>query len=449
MCSEDFAVNERSVIESMSKVIKGDLCTGCGTCVGICPNDAVQMVRDASKGIYLPHLDKAKCNECGLCLKACPGQEVDFRGLNLEVFGREAEDILLGNYLDCYVGHAEDYDIRFNSASGGLVTALLIFALEQGVIDGALVTNMSQENPLEPQPFIARTKGGIIAAARSKYCPVPANIALKEILRQNGKFAVVGLPCHIQGIRKGEQVSAELTERIVLHFGLVCHHAPTFLATEYLFRSLGIPKEQVTQIRYRGDGWPGRMTIAGKGSTKTLPLFSELYQGGLFQRFFYPLRCTTCLDKVSQLADISFMDAWLPELSEHRIGESLIVSRSQMGQELIQSAQATEVIEINEVSRDKVMQSQSLALESRQRSAGLSLRKQLRKAVPVYYRRLPRARLADYLQAALLYMQIAISRRRHLWFLVGWYSVLWRLARFFKRKLKESRGRLFHPKGVH
>ena len=434
---------------TIEQVVRSGLCTGCGTCAGICPADAIQMVINDSKGIYVPHLDKERCNECGICFEACPGHEVDFGALNLDVFGREPEDILIGNYLNCYVGHASDYDIRYNSASGGLVTALLIFALEQGIIDGALVTKMSEDNPLETQPFIARTREEIISAAKSKYCPVPANIALEEIIKDDGKFAVVGLSCHIHGIRKAEQISATLKERIVLHLGLVCNHAPTFLATEYLLQRLGFPKGQVIKISYRGEGWPGQMTIVAKDSTKDIPHFSDSYWGVIFQKFFYPLRCTTCLDKVSELADISFMDAWLPELSEHRIGESLIVSRSQIGQKLIQSAQAAKAIEINQVPRDKVMQSQSLALVSRQRSARLSLRNQFRKAVPIYYRALPRARLTDYLEAALLYLQISISRRRHLWFLVGWYSALWRLARFSKRKLKEIRGNLSHFKGVY
>ena len=37
----------------------------------------------------------------------------------------------LGRYLGCYVGHACDGSMRYNSASGGMVRALLIFALEQ------------------------------------------------------------------------------------------------------------------------------------------------------------------------------------------------------------------------------------------------------------------------------------------------------------------------------
>ena len=150
-------------------------------------------------------------------MKVCPGHEVDFKGLNLEIFGKEPEDILIGNYLNCYVGHATDYDIRYNSASGGLVTALLIFALEEGLIDGALVTRMKKDKPLEPEPFIARTREEIIEARGSKYCPVPANVALREILEANEgeRFAVVGLPCHIHGMRRAQRVDARLKERVV------------------------------------------------------------------------------------------------------------------------------------------------------------------------------------------------------------------------------------------
>ena len=438
-----------TVDKTIFKIVENGLCTGCGTCAGICPVDAIEMVIDHKKGIYIPQIDEEKCNQCGLCFEVCPGHSVDFKQLNLEIFGKEPDDTLIGNYLNCYIGHATDYDVRYNSASGGLVTALLIYALEERMIDGALVTRMKKNKPLEPEPFIARTKDEIIEAAKSKYCPVPANIALKEILHRDGKFAVVGLPCHVQGVRKAEQVSAEIRERVVLRLGLVCNHTPTFLATEYLLQKLGISKVQVTKISYRGDGWPGQMTVVAKDSTKAIPHFADLYWGFTFQNFFYPVRCTTCFDKVSELADISFMDAWLPELSKHRIGESLIVSRSQMGQELIQSARVAKLIEINKVPRDKVMQSQSLALVSRQRSAGLSLLKQLGKAVPVYHRRLPRVKLTEYLRTALFYLQISISRRRHLWFLVEWHSVVWRLARFSKRKLKETWSHLFHFEGVY
>lgn len=124
--------------------------------------------------------------------------------------------------------------IRYNSSSGGLITQLLIFALEECIIDGAQVTRMKNDNPLEPEPFIARTKEDIIGASTSKYCPVPANIALKEIIdsKKGEKFAVVGLPCHMHAIRKAEQINKKLSEKTVLHVGIFCGHSSNFLGTK-------------------------------------------------------------------------------------------------------------------------------------------------------------------------------------------------------------------------
>jgi len=408
--------------------------------MALCPSSAIRLTKNNSRGVYLPSIDDKACNQCRICFDVCPGHSVDFKELNENIFGKEPEDILLGNYLGCYVGYATDYKIRYDSASGGLVTSLLIFTLEKGMIDGALVTRMKRDNPLEPEPFIAKTKEEVISAAKSKYCPVPANIALREILERDGKYAVVGLPCHIQGIRKAETVNKKLRERIALHFGLVCNHAPTFLATEYLLQKLGVSKNQVSRIDYRGKGWPGQMTITLKNAkTKFVPYFCELYWGSAFQCFFYPKHCATCIDKVCELADISFMDAWLPELCDDRVGESIIVVRNPTGRELTQAALAAKVIELEEVPSDKVIQSQSLSLVRRRYSAIISLLKTLGKQVPTRDRPLLKAGLTDYSRAALLSLLTYISEKRRLWFLVSWYSILWKLARSSRQRLRATK----------
>ncbi len=439
--------------KTIKAVVKDGLCTGCGTCTGICPTNAIEMVIDHRNGIYVPQLDEERCNDCGICYEVCPGHSVDFRDLNQKIFGKEPEDILIGNYLNCYVGHSTNYDIRYNSASGGLVTALLTFALGKGMIDGALVTRMKRDNPFEPEPFIARTKEEIISAAKSKYCPVPANIALREILEREGKYAVVGLPCHTQALRKAERINTRLKERIVLHFGLVCNHAPSFLATDYLLQKLGVSKERVSKIDYRGKGWPGQMSITlGDGSTKLVPHFAELYWGVVYQDFFYPSRCAICRDKICELSDISFMDAWLPELSQEKVGESIIVVRRRAGQELLQSALTAKAVELEKIPKDKVMQSQSLALVRKRYNARFSLFKRFGKEVPNYNQPLSKVRLADYLGAVSLYSRTYISGRRRLWFLVDWYLTLWRLARFSKWKLRAIKRylvRLLHLERVH
>lgn len=402
--------------KTIESVIERGLCTGCGTCAGICPLSAIEMVKSDSKGIYIPRLDKERCNQCGLCLEVCPGYFVDFEQLNLELFHKEPKDILLGNYLKCYIGHASDYDIRYNSASGGLVTALLIFALEEEIINGALVTKMSDANPLEPQPFIARTREEIISASKSKYCPVPANMVLKEILKakEGERFAVVGLPCHIHGLRKAEGGNYKLKEKIALHLGLICSHPMSFLGTEFLLRQRGIANENVIKLDYRGRGWPGGMSIQLKNGNRLFIPHADV--GRVCGMAFYPIRCTLCCDGACELADISFGDAWLPEFSDDKIGTSVVISRTRKGEEILQRMMHNRKVELSGITGDKAAQSQgNLRFKKDAIQMRFFLSRLAHHSTPIYKTKLRRAKPTDFLKSALLYLGLYLSSKRRLW----------------------------------
>lgn len=423
-------IRENKTIEETRSL---ELCTGCGTCVGVCPNSAVEMVRNI-EGIYDPRLNIEQCNECGICFRVCPGHSVDFKELNLAIFNRKREDTLIGNYINCYIGHSTDLDIRYNSASGGLVTTLLLFAIEEGIIDGALLTKMNDKNPLQPEVFIAETGREIISASKSKYCPVPVNIALKEILKKDGKFAVVGLPCHIHGIRKAEMLNKKF-EKIILHFGLSCRNASTFLATEYLLRKMKINKQDVKKLDYRGEGWPGGMTITLKdGSRKFIPLFSLLFKGGVFKSYFIPQRCVLCSDKSNELSDISFGDPH--RLSDDKIGESLVISRNRTGEELLQNAVSSKKIELRKIDSDKVEQSIALYPIKKRLKARIFFSKIRGKKVPFHNEQLQQSSFSDYLNAILLYMQLNISSKKYLWSLLDLHIVLLKTMSYFKHSLE-------------
>jgi coenzyme F420 hydrogenase subunit beta len=350
--------------QTIGEVVKQGPCTGCGTCAGICPASAIWMERDERKGIYIPKLIEEECNQCGICLDACPGRFVDFDKLNLEIFGKEPKDILLGNYTSCYLAHAADSQIRYNSASGGMVTSLLLFALGQGLIDGALVTRMKKDSPLEPESFIARTREDILQASGSRYCPVPANIAIQEILEKDGKYAVVGLPCHISGIRKAEAVSPILRERISLHLGIFCSHTATFRGTEFLLRKLGIRKEEVAEISYRGGGWPGGVTIKLKnGGARFIPNQGSLWNTIFSGFFFTPSGCLSCNDVTNELSDVSFGDPWLPEImATEKTGRSVVISRSEQGEAVLHAASSKGAIELSALDAKDAIRSQRLFL---------------------------------------------------------------------------------------
>src|SRR5665648_295329 len=133
--------------KNIQEVLKQDLCAGCGTCIALCPAEALTLIEETKRGVLLPQIDEDKCTQCGVCLTVCPGFRVDFKQVSsIEYSGKH--DFYVGNYLKCYSGYAADQNLRYNSSSGGLVTALSIFALEIGWVDGIIVTKMNPEKPL-------------------------------------------------------------------------------------------------------------------------------------------------------------------------------------------------------------------------------------------------------------------------------------------------------------
>jgi len=422
---------------NVEEVYKHGLCTGCGTCVNICPKSAIEIIKDEYKGVYIPQVNKERCNECGLCVIVCPGHSVDFKELNLDIFNKLPKNKLLGNHIACYVGHATDYTIRYNSTSGGLVTALLTFALEEGIIDGALVTRMNIHKPLEPEIFIARSKKDIVSASGSKKCPVPMNSKLNEILNEKGRFAVVGLPCHIHGIRKLEIVRKELRKKIVLHFGLFCGGSVTFLGTKYFLKTQGIKEEDVKRLSYRGMGWPGQMSILLENGEEIISkrlaersFFRLVLYRSAFHYDFIPNRCLLCPDQTCELSDVSFGDPWLPEyLKKEKVGKSLIISRTEIGEKLLKNALSRGKIRLNGIDINDVLRAQNYSFKNGVNHR-ISKLKIFGKAVP-HYTLNARVQPSFFSHPdMLLYLPSYISSKRWLWPLLPINAIARELLRF-------------------
>lgn len=414
-------MNDRSI----NNVVAKGLCTGCGTCISMCPTEAIELKMDEKKGVYSPQINSNNCINCGICLEVCSGEFVNYYDLNIKIFGKTPTNILIGNYINCYAGYANDYDTRYNSSSGGLATALLIFALEEGIIDGALVTRMKKNNPLEAEPFIARTKEEIIEASKSKYCPVPLNIVIKEILNSVGdeKIAVVGLPCHIQGLRKAEEMDNKLKRKIAFRIGIMCSHTMNSNATEFILNNLmKLKKDEILSIQYRGNGWPGSFSVE---TTQGEKKYHPYTPGRHIQRyppvgilhllhFFTPDRCMMCSDQNCELSDISLGDAWLPEFKiKDSIGTSVIAIRTAAGQKLLEQAKLKGSIQIENMSVNKLIQSQADVLYFKKRTSN---------AIRKFYKNRPEVNLTllrpnfkDYLLASIFYIHMRISSKRCLW----------------------------------
>lgn len=415
---------------------------GCGTCEAACPIDVITVECDKRRGYYVPAVDSEGCTACGLCLDVCPGASVDVERLADEFLDGISRERLLGRFQECYIGHASSPEIRFNSASGGLITALLIHALENGVIDGALVLSTSQSNALETRPYVATSPAEIIQASGSQYRPSASNVALRHILSADGRFAAVGLPCHIHAIRKWETVRQSLREKIVLHLGLFCANNNTYHGTEYFLRQSGIDPAQVCEIRYRSEGWPGKISVTLQDNTRRV--FPRATTEKRWQRralmssaFHYDFsipRCLLCPDQTAELADISFGDPWLKEyLAEERIGKSLIIVRNEAASHLLTKAVEDGALVLEHAAVDRVKRAQNYAYKAAV-GGRIRLRKMLGRPVPDYGNRNLAFASGD-LWSALRYLPSYFSHHRSLWPFLHLLALASRAGQLARNKL--------------
>lgn len=421
---------------NIESVVNNNLCTGCGICFSSCPSMAIRMEKD--KMGYSPRIDYAKCNNakgCTVCFEVCPGHSVDISKLSTELFLKNSKDVNIGQFKSCYTGYSTDYYVRYHSASGGVITQLLIFMLEQRLIKGALVTCMDKKNPLEPEVIVAKTKEEVIEARSSKYCPVPVGIGLKEIMSQEGKFAVVGLPCHIHGFRKAQAFFPELKKRIFICLGTYCSSTKSFGATEYLVKRLKIPRDSIETFAYRDEGCLGSMKVVLKtGETKKIP-FINYYPS--LRSFFIPFRCTLCIDHTAELADISFGDIYIPEYWDDKIGTTSIIVRSENGKTLLENAQENKYIALKKIDKELIVKSQREMLERKKKhiAVKVALMKFFRKQYPKYDYIMPKISLIDsiryFVSTIILYFEIAIGNKRKFWPFIKWLD-------FIANKLKKK-----------
>jgi len=311
-------------IKNVLFVSNNCMCTGCGVCAAICPHNAINMIVNERKGSYQARVNFEVCTGCTICLKSCP----PLTWSNEQKTDKYNE--LIGDYINSYAVYANDEYIRINSASGGFVTTLLIYLLEKKYISGAVVVKRDKDSPLFSNPFIATTKEEILNAKGSKYSPVKYDKVIKDIIENNYKdLAVVGLPCHIEGISKAMLINKKLRDRIKYKISLVCGQAPNFLAYEYIMNKFGIKIDEIKELKNRGDGWPGYMQIKTDTKDIKVPYRSKYSMGMVLSSpLFTPLACQMCPDPVGFEADICVSDAWLDKYMGDTQGISLILTKS-------------------------------------------------------------------------------------------------------------------------
>ena len=246
------------------EVITNGLCTGCAGCVVACPHDVLGY--DDTLGIYKPfHLEEEDgpggCGHgdrgCTSCTRACPR----FRSWETEIdtfmFKREREaDEVDGISKDIILARATDKYVLDKGQDGGLVSAMLIYALEKGYIDGALVSYLEGDGSTwKAIPGVARNKDEILAAAGSRYTYSANTMAYAQAVGMGlEKLALVGMSCmsSVPSVMTARK-AGKPARKFALNIGLLCSKTFDDAIFEELFEAkYGLKKQDMVKMNIKG-----------------------------------------------------------------------------------------------------------------------------------------------------------------------------------------------------
>ncbi len=335
----------------VERVLSRDHCSGCGLCVGLCPY--LKNIREHTVLIHPCGLDD------GNCFKICP--QID--PIRLEL----AKGDPLGSYRSIHYARATDAEAQRRGQYGGVTSALTCFALESGLIDGALLTGGGGSE--YPRPVVAHTRDEVLACAGSKYTAAPTLMAFHRAAREHRSLGIVGRPCQVAATRRlqerGPQWQSSAphhsdlgASKIGLVIGVFCFWAldPAFhrLAARYAagrkIVKFDIPKNlgPVLYVLPHGTveaaGASGAAGVAFQPEAAPIPVPIPMEE----IRPLIKQSCLSCPDVTSELADISVGS------TEHLDEYNTLIARTEAGEQLVKKAVAAGVIEIMEYPAERL-----------------------------------------------------------------------------------------------
>lgn len=183
------------------EICKQEKCTGCFTCMNICPKDAIIAGEDIY-GKTIPVINKEKCIECGLCVKKCP--------IN--------HPVKLSYPQKCYAAWGKEREEREDCASGGIATVFSNCVIsENGVVYGTAFNDK-----LELVHTEGKKKEELQKFKGSKYVQSYIGLIFRQIKQrlEEGKCVLfIGTPCQVAGVKSylGKDYENFLTVDIICH----------------------------------------------------------------------------------------------------------------------------------------------------------------------------------------------------------------------------------------
>jgi len=325
---------------ALTRVARGQTCAGCGLCASLAP-EAITLAtvapgysRPKQVATLLPAAEEA-------IAATCPGLVIDHR------VAAAHDDPLWGPWRVTATGHATDPALRHHASSGGVLSAILTYALASGAVDSVVETTMDPARPLANTTVTAQTAAQVFAAAGSRYASSSPLAGIVARLDAPGRFAFVGKPCDVSALRALARIDPRVDAKVPLMLAFFCAGVPSGDGARRILATIDAPLAEVTAFRYRGDGWPGDATATLTDGTTRAMSYHDSWGQILSKEIQF--RCKICPDAVGGAADIACADAWYgdargyPSFAEQD-GRSLVMIRTAQGEAIYRAALAAGAI---------------------------------------------------------------------------------------------------------
>lgn len=233
-----------------------------------------------------------------------------------------------------YIGHTKNEDDRWKASSGGIGTAITRYLLSQPEY-GTSVTFRFDTEKCMYEPVLVYDASDINVCG-SVYQEIDIPRYLKEnIDRIKGGIIVSCTPCQVASVRQ------ILGTNGIPHFiiSFCCSGQTTIEGTWKYYELLGIDKSQVTNIQYRGNGWPSGIQIWLKdGTIVKRDNYTEPWKTLHSSQLYRPAKCFYCKYDTSRNADISLADPWLKIYKDKdHIGHTLFIINTDLGKKIVKA----------------------------------------------------------------------------------------------------------------
>ncbi len=317
-----------------NQVMAQGLCTGCAACVGLCPYQ--KFYRDQTAILH-------ECDRTwGRCSAYCPRGQVDLNALRKAMFDTGDLTPELGAVKGLYMTRAADPQVRQRAQHGGTVSALTALALEEGLIETAVLAE--REDNFSSRSVAVSAPSEVPRLSGSKFSVSPTVAKFNEISKGDvAKIGVVATPCQALALARmrvhPQPGDEDRVNKLALVIGLFCGWA---LSYKELRRLL---KEKTGAETIEGmDIPPSRHKIMELRTEKgTIEIPMAEVQACVRES------CRYCYDLTCEFADLSVGSARSPEGWTVDRGWNQVLVRTEKGRALLDLARDRGVLEFKPV----------------------------------------------------------------------------------------------------